>query len=353
MRAALPVLLLACAPSASAQGIVVHDQRDVRISLPVPPARIVTIPMPAAAMVAGIDGSAERLIGMNPASQAAIRDQIMGTIYPGLKKVPTNIVKGGQFTPNIETLLKLKPDLVFQWAGRGEDVISAIERAGLKAYGLHYRSQEELEGWMLGLGALLSKRDKTDALVAWHRRVRAELEARAVLPGATRPAVLYFGQIESGLRPAGTTSYMDFVMRLAGGRNVAQSLGQVNADVTFEQILAWNPDVLLLGGFDKTWPSQIYADPKWRAIKAVRERRVYKMPLGGYRWDPPSHESPLAWRWLHGLLHPAASPSGLRREMREIYRLVYDYELNDGQIDQILNMDTNAASRNYEQYRGH
>lgn len=344
-------MLLAGAGLAHAQAISVIDQRGAKLTLSATPQRIVTLPMPAASMVVGVDGSAQRLVGMNPASLAAIRGQILGAIYPRLNTLSSNVVQGSQFTPNVEELLGLGSDLVFQWADRGQDVLSVIERAGLKTYGMRYRSQEELEGWILDLGTLLDQRRKAESLVAYHQRTRAALETRSAGRAASaRPKVLYFGRFESGLRPGGTESYMDFVIRLAGGRNVAAVMGNVNADVTFEQVLAWNPDVVVLGGFDTALPAHLYADPKWRALKAVRERRVYKMPLGGYRWDPPSHESPLGWLWLHGLLYPDAPPVELRRELRELYQTLYARRPTDVQIDQILVADANAASSHYEQF---
>lgn len=350
MRRGLLLWALAAA-SVQAQPISLADQRAARLQLAAPPQRIVTLPMPAAAAVVGVDGSPKRLAGMNPASLGAIRGHFLGALFPQLQKVSAHVIRGNEFAPNVEELLALKADLVFQWADRGQDVISPIERAGLKVYGMRYRSQEELEAWLLDLGTLLDQRGKAENLVAYHRKSRAVLEAdTAKRPAATRPTVLYFGRFESGLRPAGTESYVDFVIRLAGGRNVAAASGPVNADVNFEQVLAWNPDVVLLGGFDATLPAHLYADPKWRALKAVRERRVYKMPVGGYRWDPPSHESPLGWLWLHQLLYPKAGAAGLRQELRALYQQLYPRLPDDAQIDQILLVAANGASRHYEQF---
>lgn len=344
-------LVLAGAGAAYAQSISIVDQRGVKLTLPAAPQRIVTLPIPAASMVVAVDGADGRLAGMNPSSMAAIRGQLLGALFPRLTTVSANVVRGTQFAPNIEELLALRSDLVLQWADRGDDVISPIERAGLKAYGMRYRSQEELEGWILALGTLLQQRARAESLVAYHQKTRAVLEARHMgRDNGARPRVLYFGRVEGGLRPAGVESYMDFVIRLAGGRNVAAEMGKINADVTFEQVLAWNPDVVLLGGFDGALPAHLYADPKWRALKAVRERRVYKMPMGGYRWDPPSHESPLGWRWLDALLYPDGQPGELRRELRELYRTLYALEPSDAQIDRILQADANAASIHHERF---
>lgn len=353
MRRVLLYIMLIAAQAAAAQVISLTDQRGSKLELAAVPRRVVTLPMPTAAMVVGVDGSAERLAGINPGSMSAIRGQILGEMYPRLAALSTNVVRGNQFVPNIEELLNLKSDLVFQWGDRGQDVISGIERAGLKVYGMRYRSQEELEGWILDLGILLGQRRKAEALVAYHQRTRSALVSRTVGRAAARPKVVYFNRVENGLRPAGAESYMDFLIQVAGGHNVASAMGQVNADVTLEQVIAWNPDVVLLGGFDAALPAHLYADPKWRALRAVRERRVYKMPVGGYRWDPPSHESPLGWLWLQGLLYPEAPAVELRKEVRSLYQMLYGQRPSDAQIDQILMAGSNTVSRHYEQFTRH
>lgn len=346
---AIAVALVSCA--ASAQKVTVVDQRDKTLSLAAPPQRLAFIPMPAPSIFMAIDGSSARIVGMNPGSMSAIRGGILQTMFPGVLAISTDIVKGGQFTPNIETLLSLKPDVVFQWADQPQDVIAAIERAGLPVFGMRYGTQEHLENLLAAMGKLAGKEKKAAELIAWHRSVRAKLEAMtAATPAARRPKVLYFQRFETGLRPAGTGSYNDFYVRLVGGANAAQGISGASADVTFEQVLAWDPDVILLGGFDGVLPATLYADTKWRALKAVRDKRVYKVPVGGYRWDPPSHESPLMWLWLYGLLHPEDTSIDLRREVRKLFRFLYSHQLTDAELDRLLLMEDNIDSAHYSRY---
>lgn len=347
----LALAIVLASSAASAQKVAVVDGRGRTLSLAGLPQRLAFIPMPAPSMFMAIDESSARIVGMNPASMSAIRGGILKTMFPGVLAVSTDIVKGGQFTPNIETLLALRPDVVFHWADQPQDVIASIERVGLPVFAMRYQTQEELENLLAALGRLAGKEKKAAQLVATHRRVRTWLEAaNAALPAARRPKVLYFQRVETGLRPAGADLYNDFYIRLAGGSNVARSLTRGSADVTFEQVLVWDPDLILLGNFDGTVPAALYADPKWRALKAVRDKRVYKVPLGGYRWDPPSHESPLMWLWLYGLLHPEGADMDLRREVRELFRFLYRYSLADAELDRILLMDANSESAYYHRY---
>lgn len=110
--------------------------------------------------------------------------------------------------------------------------------------------------------------------------------------------------------------------------------------------------VHLLNSFEPTLDlSRIYDDPILSLTKAAQNGKVYKMPLGGYRWDPPSQESPLAWMWLADLLHPDIFQYDLRAEMKKAYAMLYNYELSDADIDGILFMNMQAETTNYAQFK--
>ena len=73
-------------------------------------------------------------------------------------------------------------------------------------------------------------------------------------------------------------------------------------------MLRWDPDYILLGNFANHTPDQIYdnimASQDWSSLKAVKNKHVYKIPMGLYRWDPPSTEAHLLLLWEAKLFHP-------------------------------------------------
>jgi iron complex transport system substrate-binding protein len=184
---------------------------------------------------------------------------------------------------------------------------------------------------------------------------RQDKERRAIetamsgLGDMQRPRVIYFNRAAQTLRVSGKNTNNDYYIHLAGGRNVAAD-SPPQSTVTIEQVLTWNPQVVLLGNFDAAMPSEIYADPRWQGVDAVRNRRVYKVPLGGYRWDPPSQESALMWIWLAGLLQPDREPAKLRAVMRDWFGFLYQHDLSDDEIDGILFAAQNGQSAGYDRY---
>lgn len=208
--------------------------------------------------------------------------------------------------------------------------------------------QELLEGAVTLYGGLLGAQDRAEAIVDRMRHGLAEMRALPT-PGAARPKILYFQAMRQVLKVAGANTYNGFTTDLVGGVNPAAELpGWAGVDV--EQVLRWDPDIILVGNFDAATPADVYDNPAWKTLSAVRSRRVYKVPLGGYRWDPPSQESPLMWRWLRTLAHPDQDGFDLRAAIRRDLRLLYDYEPSDSQMDRILHLDLNADASAYERF---
>lgn len=340
-------------PTGSTPGrIQARDQRGRPIELDGPARRIVTIVIPAASLLVALDSGPGRLVGVNSSAAQAIRQGILGEMFPAAAGIRGDVADQS-FAPNVETILGLDPDLVIQWGDRGSEIIAPLESAGLTVVELSYGTQADLETWIGLFGTLIDRPARARLLVdRMHQRLDA-LRARVTATAGSRPKILYLYQARGGLKVGGGGTYNDFYIDLVGGVNPAVGLPD-QPSVDPEQVLAWDPDVILVGNFDAATPADVYDVAAWRGMSAVRERRVYKIPLGGYRWDPPCQESPLMWSWLHAVAHPDADPAAgraLRAAMVDEYRLLYGHSLTDPQIDRILMIEQNAASAHYEMFR--
>lgn len=338
------LLAVAASDSAAAGSIGFQDQEGRMVQLAAPAARVVPLPTPSASMLAGVAGSGAPIGAMSEDAKRAIVEGPLGIWMPALLKVPTEAAgRGGQ--ANIEELLRLAPDLVLQWSNRGGDSLAQLERAGLNVAAIRYGSEEDVLAWLELMGAALGKPERAAALTAWRKRWRNQLERDlAELSPDEKPGVLYILRGRSGLQVAGAGTYNHFSIGLGGGRNVAAEIADFRT-VTPEQILAWNPDVIVLGSFEaELTPAWLARQPGLSGVKAVREGRVYATPIGGYRWDPPSQESPLFWLWLARKLHPDRVTAPLDEAMREAFALLYGAELTPAMRQAILR-ETSSAKR--------
>lgn len=349
-------LLAACgrsnpASSFSNTEIAVKDQRGKTLTFSRPVRRIVTLPHPAASIMIAVDRSADRLVGMHDASWNAIHDGLLGELFPEALNI-AHAIAGEGFVPNVETILTLKPDVVVQWSNQGAGLIQPMENVGLAVMGVTYGLQDDVNRWFKMFAAALGKPERALEMIARNDAQLNEIEAIASKATGKPPSVLYFLRFDGGFKVANTGSYNDFYIKLVGATNAAQGLESkenfVGVDV--EQVLSWDPDIVLLGNFDAAMPGDVYRNKVWKDISAVRSRRVYKVPLGGYRWDPPSHESPLMWRWLSKIAFPDVESASLRRQVVSDYEFFYGATVTDVQIDKVLWTDANGDSANYGQF---
>ncbi|MDR1276163.1 MAG: ABC transporter substrate-binding protein [Candidatus Accumulibacter sp.] len=330
------------------------DQNGRVVQCPERVERIATLTIPAASIVVALDQGPRRLIGMHPSSRMDFVEGLIGKLFPEAKNIRVDMTGEG-FAPNVEALLSARPELVVQWGDRGEAIVAPIVGVGLPVLSLRYGESELAAGWVELMGRCVPGLDaRGKALARDFLAVRDEIaKTAAALPDKKRPKVVYLYRAQgNAFQVAGNRTGMDSDIRLAGGVNVAADVPGFAA-VGAEQLLAWAPDVVLLNNFEKgVRPAMIFENALLASLPAVREKRVYLFPLGGFRWDPPSHETPLAWRWLLALFHPEARVPSLREKMLDSYRVFYGRTVSADDLDQVLRMAENGESRHYRERFG-
>jgi iron complex transport system substrate-binding protein len=122
-----------------------------------------------------------------------------------------------------------------------------------------------------------------------------------------------------------------------GARNVAAAAGKGGlTTVSLEQVLAWNPDVIL--ALEPQFYRDVTHNPLWSGIRAVRDRRIYRAPSLPFGWfdSPPGANRLIGLRWLAAILQPEAGTHDLRQATRDFYRQFYHVQLTDELLDTLL-----------------
>lgn len=265
-------------------------------------------------------------------------------IAPEVAALPTPFIRPSGV--RIESLLAARPDLVTLWTGNA-DLSARLERYGIAVLNMSYATPDELKAAALLLGEALDEEA--------HRRARAFAryydealhvvrEGLKGLPDDARPRV-YYASI-SPLLTEGGDSMIDAWITAAGGINVAAHAGlRRDAQVQLEQVIAWNPDVIVALG--ESQRRAILADPRWRTMRAVREGRVLTSPKGINAWCTRAAEAALQVRWAAKIFHPQRfADMDMATETRRFYRQFYGYELDDDEVRRVLRgEDPPAASR--------
>ena len=347
------------APTALADEIRFVDQADREVVLAAPAEEVVAIPIPSPPVAAATLGRVDSLVAMHPRALNSARIGMIDEIFPELLDVPTNIIVGSGFDPNVEEILRYDPDVVFQWASQD---LGVLDNAGLTAVALTTGSHDRLERLMEIFGIVHGQEERATAIADWHRETIAEIAAvSGDIPDADRPDILYFFRFHMGgswlTRGRDIeTGYRTWYMDLAGARNVAAG-GPSQVEFTPEQALAWDPDIILLNAYERAdvtgadlTPADVYAHPILSQTRAAQDRRVYKMPVGAVWWDSGNQESPLMWMWIAMLAQPDRFDFDLRGEIRQAFASMYGYELTEAEIDNILHMEMHADAAGYERF---
>ena len=325
----------------------VVDQKNRTIQFDNPVKRVVSIPIPAPSMFMAIDGYADKLVGVHQLTKTAMKGRFLGRLFPEVLQLPSDFVGGGfNFMPNVERVLSLKPDLVFQWGNYGDEIFDPLTNAGLNVAAIKIRNEQDTREWIRIMSTVLGKEDKALKMVNWREETMRAVKANSSKI-EKKKNILYFRLFRNNLQVAGKGTYNDFYINLVGGVNpAAGNKGFYN--VTPEQVVVWNPDIVLMNGFEpKLSPKNYIEHPVFSVTDAAINKTVYSMPLGGYRWDPPNQESPLTWMWLGMLTDSDQHKYSLRDEIKRSYKMLYETNPSDQDLNEILKMKMNAGSKGY------
>ena len=241
-------------------------------------------------------------------------------------------------TANVEAVLALKPDLILDVGYVSPTYVSLADRLQAQI-GVPYAL---LDGKLAGaaatyrtLGALIDRRDEAEKLAQDADAILKTITGRiASIVKEQRPRIYYARGprgLETGL---GGSINMEAIDLLA--QNVAGGTPGGLAEVSIEQVLAWNPEVILT--VDAAFADAVTKDPVWAPIKAVREGRVHLAPHLPFGWIdlPPSVNRLIGLRWLAKLLYPERFGEDMHALSRDFFARYYHVTPTDAQIERVL-----------------
>lgn len=252
----------------------------------------------------------------------------------------TGRLTGRGNTANVELVIASRPDVIVDYGAVNDTFASLADRVQQQTgipYLLLDGSFDRIADAIRTIGDLTGEHARAAALAAHARGTVDDVTKRvaAIAPSA-RPR-LYYGRGPRGLDTglAGSIN-MEVIDRL-GATNVAASLGRGGlVTVSLEQVLAWNPEVIVTT--DPTFFASVRRDPLWLQVAAVKSRRVHLAPAVPFGWIdfPPSINRITGLRWLGRVLYPDAFADDLRAQVRDDYTRLYHQTPSEPQLDALI-----------------
>ncbi len=249
-----------------------------------------------------------------------------------LKMYPqfNDVINAGSFDDvNIEQLLQQGPDIVLVGISSKKGN-ALIEDAGLPTYTMliGWAAVDTLKQEFLNIGAMLHNESQAKALVKHWDETLADLnKVLEKIPENERKKVYYTGKV---ITKANNGDWGRSWIVGSGG--ICAVPDNLSGDISVEQVMEWNPDVIITQGGNGT--ADLLGDNRIQDINAIKNKQVYECPIGGFWWDRPSPEATMGFLWLAKTLYPEYTQDiDLKQETKDFYKEFYKYELSDEEYE--------------------
>jgi iron complex transport system substrate-binding protein len=330
-----------CAPDQDkSAGLTVKDSLGRIIAVPSKVERIVSVQPEISRIIVAL-GARERLVGIEYALQKY--DPLFQFVFPAARNLP--IVSVAEDSVNLEMVLQLKPDVIFV-SPFEKHIVEVLEKKSripviaLASLGNLTRLAEEirLTGKIIGCQA-----EAEEVASFFEKTLDAVRRPLASLPEGAKPRVYlsFWGSLTK-------TPVLYQPVNAAGGVNVAEGLlpsflGSIGTVVSIEEIIRWNPDVILIHGNylpeERTVTVEgVLRDPRLSSIDAVKNRKVF-YTFGFWNWWDPA-EVLVEVSYLASRFHPELVPDRrLETEANRIFKKFYKIADGYSRLCRILRCD--------------
>lgn len=315
---------------------VIKDIDGKEVTVPTTPERIADL-WHANNQVVLLLGGADKLVATTTAVKGLAWFK---QVYPAIEKVDAP-VKGTDV--NMEQLLADKPDVLL---ASSKDQIASAEAAGIPSVHVEFQNFADLKRTVELTAEVIGTNDAIDRAekyLAYLEKNENMIKDR-LKDVKDQPKVLHISGGSDLTKVDGSKSLIGEWMKLTGAQNSLDGVENLK-NVSIEQIIASQPDIIVIGGSDaQKGVDSIKADAAWADVPAVKNNKIIKNPVGTFNWDRYSAEEALQILWAAKLFHADKfTDVNLVKETREFYSTYYGYQLTDEEAQRIIDGQAPAS----------
>ena len=249
---------------------------------------------------------------------------------------------------NYEAVIAANPTIAFNSGKINDAMVSDCdalsESLGIPVVAVDNELNNSAEAFRF-MGELLGVEDHAEELAQYAEQVFTDINVLSDIPEEKKVSV-YFGNGEDSLETAPRGSQHAQILDAINAVNVADlELGDGSrVQISAEQLLAWDPDVIVVNGEPKADKSgnsaaeDILSNPDYASLKAVQDQKVYGTPNAPFSWvDRPAGPNRLiGMRWFSALIYPEYIKCDINEEIHKFFDLFYHVDLSDEQLENVL-----------------
>lgn len=253
----------------------------------------------------------------------------------------------GKKSGNYETLIAMKPEIYLEGYSNLGDVNRAtldkrqIRMGSIPVVGIEDSAGIDKYSRVISfIGGLIGVEKEAESLNSYYLSILKQVKSFTSSLKENERVKVYYAEGPKGLLTDPSGSVHAELINLCGGRNVAEvssKKGYGRIEISMEQVILWDPSVIITT--ESSFFKNVYSDPKWQAVKAVRDRKVYLSPREPFGWfDRPAGINRIPGiLWTANKLYPDNFKlDELIVKIKEFYRQFYHYELKDSDIKRIF-----------------
>lgn len=270
-------------------------------------------------------GLTDRMVGVEAKAE---KRPIYSAAAPELLELP-NVGTAKEF--DLETCLSTEPDLVIL-PMKQKDTAAALEELGIPALLVMPESHEQILEMFTLIGNAANVVDNAVALCDYYMNELAEVSALLAMNTAEQP-VVYITGTSSYLTTAPGQMYQSDLITTAGGIAAGADIeGTSWVEISYEQLLTMNPDIIVVPTNSMANGSADYAledllnDPELSEVTAIKNGAVYQMTIGFEAWDSPAPSGVLGVKWMLKTMYPELySADDFAADVQEFYETFYGF----------------------------
>jgi iron complex transport system substrate-binding protein len=327
--------------SARTKMITITDMAGRRVTLPSPEyikrVAIQTSPQVLEAYAIGIQ---DKLCAV---TNSVKMWKTLTKVDPRLANVPATRSTNAQI--NIEALLQTNPDVCI-----GGDMDMQVIEAVTSLPTLHITQGtpgayfEQLKKEMSFFGLVFGKAARAKVFNEYLDKLQATIRSATADLKPEKKLKVFMGYDADHLVTYGGNTFMNEWIEVAGCVNAAKSISSLGGkeggltNISMEQVLAWDPDIIVI---DNGNPADLYKDAVWSRLSAVKNKRVYRLPVGVFIWNRPSCEAgAMLPEWLAFMAYPNRFKNmDIKSEVKRFYSDVFRFKFTDEDVRKILSPD--------------
>jgi iron complex transport system substrate-binding protein len=315
----LTLAILVSYASAAETTRVVTDFAGRTIAITGPVRKIVTTFKPATLCVLSL-GLAHKLVGVDTSSK---RDRLAKAVFPGIRDISG--IGSKTMGINFEALAALKPDLVILYAQKdGLKLAARLRLLDIPSIIILPETFDTIKSSLNLIIQAAGGSDRTttvdkcmDAIITLVRERVKNIPAKDRKTG-------YFASARGVFSTATGNMLQNEIFTIAGIHNVSEKLRGYFQDISPEQLVKWNPDIIVLSRHMKKSAARPLYTRALAQIKAVSSRKIYRCPSRLAPWDFPSPLSVLASLWLAEKAYPEQFKDiSLKKQVNQYYKSLF------------------------------